>query len=86
MAYIISFIQNFEADFPQKSQPQNPEFMNNPENVSPFGCILYEPVSSKKYNLASTRIASANSVDSDIQCTLRIYFDNMMLTLRNVIY
>ena len=31
---MISLIQHFEADFPQ-SQPQNPEFRDNPENVNP---------------------------------------------------
>ena len=29
---MISLIQDFEADFLWKSQPQNPEFKNNPEN------------------------------------------------------
>ena len=31
----MSLIQHFEADFP-KSQPQNPEFRNNPENFHLF--------------------------------------------------
>ena len=33
---IISLIQDFEADFLSvKSQPQNPEFKNKPENFNP---------------------------------------------------
>ena len=31
---MVSLIQHFEADFVE-SQPQNPEFRNNPENFHP---------------------------------------------------
>ena len=36
---MISLIQHFEADILSESQPQNPEFRNNPENFHP--CFQY---------------------------------------------